>query len=193
MDVFMHCSGMLASLERGKLAIVQVEKEAGHVFVVNPSPSVGLILRDQLLMRTCEKTTPWARNFTSSEQNGLELNSVDLPLRSIQRWTRSSGRALWWRCPTQQHQMEPKAGAEHEAKYRLEDPTLHELCTVIPLNFSLENMNMGSQFLNSHISQCTFFRPLWMLQFLQETTLLSQCSAAPHVMQRSGSHSLTAR
>lgn len=39
----------------------------------------------------------------------------------------------------------------------------------------------------------TFLDPLWMLQFLQETFLLSQWSAAPHVKQRSGSHSRTAR
>lgn len=39
----------------------------------------------------------------------------------------------------------------------------------------------------------TFLAPLWMEQFLQDTFLLSQWSAAPQVRHRSGSHSLTAR
>lgn len=42
-------------------------------------------------------------------------------------------------------------------------------------------------------AELTFLAPLWMEQFLQDTFLLSQWSAAPQVRQRSGSHSLTAR
>lgn len=43
------------------------------------------------------------------------------------------------------------------------------------------------------LSSLTFLAPLWMEQFLQDTFLLSQWSAAPQVRHRSGSHSLTAR
>lgn len=37
--------------EREKLAVVQVEKKTRHVFVVDPSTSVRLILGDQLLVK----------------------------------------------------------------------------------------------------------------------------------------------
>lgn len=39
---------MFLNRNKGILAIVQVEKEAGHVLVVDSPASVGLILGDQL-------------------------------------------------------------------------------------------------------------------------------------------------
>lgn len=77
-------------LNRNKrvLAIVQVEKEAGHVFVVDSPTSVGLILGDQLLntgMGLKDTVNKTIVERVWEIKNKIIYGLGYLPLHSIQR------------------------------------------------------------------------------------------------------------
>lgn len=114
--------------------VVEVEEEAAHVFIVDLASAVCFVLRDNLQIHfpTTFKYISQIQevykkvDFFSSKRcawhcsRNTFVQTFVLPLHSIRRWTRSSGPALWWRCPTRPRLRGPAADAETEEHHKIQ-------------------------------------------------------------------------